>query len=292
MYNKGINGKIMIRCYDCQVNDSSAFCIPCFFNGDHKGHKIQIKKTVGKCACGDPDRSKTGVYCSKHNSCLKSLPLVADQIQQNFISKFINVLFDLCFRVYIKDKNNNNKLKKKLGQFLIGICCYCENNNNFVDLVSQALITPLNKMNNIPHFKKFLGYFEKIYKLKHSMLKVNIEKITMDKRFNPGKKFGLDVENNQGFQCKLSTLLYNNKNNDNNNKDMFLPIKSIKIKFGDMLGGNLHNNETKVFSNAEIKIKKIIDFNSDSKPLMNITLLDVLLNVVIKKEHTIYTDDY
>ena len=59
---------IAICCETCQVISPSYLCVPCFLNGNHKGHKYYITYvTTASCSCGNPHKINPSGFCSCHH---------------------------------------------------------------------------------------------------------------------------------------------------------------------------------------------------------------------------------
>lgn len=47
-------GDTVVECLDCRADPSCIICMDCYKNGDHKGHRVFLKKGFGGCCdCGD-----------------------------------------------------------------------------------------------------------------------------------------------------------------------------------------------------------------------------------------------
>lgn len=55
------------QCFDCQVTDSTCFCIDCFLEGHHDQHNSSIYyATSGNCDCGNPSFINPSGFCPSH----------------------------------------------------------------------------------------------------------------------------------------------------------------------------------------------------------------------------------
>ena len=63
---KVLNSEQAYRCFDCQHDDSSIFCMDCFEPEKHVGHKYFITVANGVCDCGDANALATEGFCSRH----------------------------------------------------------------------------------------------------------------------------------------------------------------------------------------------------------------------------------
>eukprot|EP00347_Sterkiella_histriomuscorum_P017752 403348132 len=60
-------GDVAWKCEDCELDPTCIICQDCFEKGNHKGHRVWLKKNVsGCCDCGDPDAWRENGFCSDH----------------------------------------------------------------------------------------------------------------------------------------------------------------------------------------------------------------------------------
>ncbi|XP_057971426.1 E3 ubiquitin-protein ligase PRT6 [Malania oleifera] len=70
------NNDLAYRCRTCGHDPTCAICVPCFQNGNHKGHDYSIIYTGGGCCdCGDVTAWKREGFCSKHRGVEQIQPL-------------------------------------------------------------------------------------------------------------------------------------------------------------------------------------------------------------------------
>ena len=61
------HGDVAWKCETCEKDPTCIICQECFELGDHKGHKVWLKRNVGGCCdCGDPDAWAESGFCKKH----------------------------------------------------------------------------------------------------------------------------------------------------------------------------------------------------------------------------------
>ncbi|KAL3839525.1 hypothetical protein ACJIZ3_024116 [Penstemon smallii] len=92
------NNDIAYRCRTCEHDPTCAICVPCFENGNHKGHDYSVIYTGGGCCdCGDITAWKREGFCSKHKG--------AEQIQPlpEHVAKSLGPVLDILLS-YWKDK--------------------------------------------------------------------------------------------------------------------------------------------------------------------------------------------
>lgn len=80
-------GDVAWKCETCEKDPTCIICQDCFEKGDHKGHKIWLKRNVsGCCDCGDPDAWAEEGFCSKHKGYVASIDTLLEQLPP-FIKK-------------------------------------------------------------------------------------------------------------------------------------------------------------------------------------------------------------
>ncbi|CDW74007.1 zinc finger family protein [Stylonychia lemnae] len=74
------SGDVAWKCEDCELDPTCIICQECFEKGNHKGHRVWLKKNVGGCCdCGDPDAWRENGFCSDH----KGYEASSEQLLQN-----------------------------------------------------------------------------------------------------------------------------------------------------------------------------------------------------------------
>ncbi|OHS97392.1 hypothetical protein TRFO_36398 [Tritrichomonas foetus] len=95
------------KCLDCQLEDNSCICIPCFLAGNHDKHHSFIlgSSGSGNCDCGDPNFWKTSGNCSHHPGPEHDpdISQMEDQTRKRFITTF-----SAAFYACLKAENPNN----------------------------------------------------------------------------------------------------------------------------------------------------------------------------------------
>ena len=87
-------GMVGYSCLDCQMDETCIICQECFENGDHKGHRTQLKQNVGgMCDCGDPDAWKSEGNCVKHNGFIQEDEFMPQDLKDSFVQNFKRMVY-------------------------------------------------------------------------------------------------------------------------------------------------------------------------------------------------------
>lgn len=79
------------------MDSSCIICLDCYNNGNHKGHKVVIKKAYGGCCdCGDDEAWKPEGFCKNHSGEAAEINL-DEKMKDNFI-RIADDLMYLYFR--------------------------------------------------------------------------------------------------------------------------------------------------------------------------------------------------
>ncbi|GLT38922.1 hypothetical protein SLA2020_131380 [Shorea laevis] len=90
------SNNIAYRCQTCLCDPTCAICVPCFHNGNHKGHDYFIIPTFGGCCdCGDETALKREGFCSKHKGAEQIHPLPENLA--NSVGPVLDSLF-ICWK--------------------------------------------------------------------------------------------------------------------------------------------------------------------------------------------------
>lgn len=80
-------GDVAWKCETCEKDPTCIICQDCFEKGDHKGHRVWLKRNVsGCCDCGDPDAWAEEGFCTKHKGYVASIDTLLEQLPP-FIKK-------------------------------------------------------------------------------------------------------------------------------------------------------------------------------------------------------------
>lgn len=114
------SGMVGYSCLDCQMDPTCIICKECFENGDHTGHRFQIKQHVsGMCDCGDPDAWKAEGNCINHNGFIKEDEFMPKEMKKNFIFAFKRAIYYLVLGFELnRGKNMRKKYSKDFLSFI------------------------------------------------------------------------------------------------------------------------------------------------------------------------------
>jgi hypothetical protein len=89
-------------------------CFECFLNGDHRGHKFEIKQSGGGvCDCGDPDGLKPEGYCKNHHGHAHLDPSISKTSIEAFQKSFMNLCTAILYYSTLKPGTNISSSKHK-----------------------------------------------------------------------------------------------------------------------------------------------------------------------------------
>lgn len=164
------NNDVAYRCRTCEHDQTCAICVPCFQNGDHKGHDYSIIYTGGGCCdCGDVTAWKREGFCSKHKGAEQIRPLPEEYA--NSVGPVLNALFNcwknkLLFAETISQENPRagdriseqmkvaNELTLVVVEMLLEFCKYSESLLSFVSRIVSSSIELLQILVRAERFLK------------------------------------------------------------------------------------------------------------------------------------------
>ena len=92
-------GDVAWKCESCELDSTCIICQECFEKGNHKGHKVWLKKNVsGCCDCGDPDAWRENGFCADHQGYAASSEQMLEQLPA-FIKQSGPVVFSVLCRI-------------------------------------------------------------------------------------------------------------------------------------------------------------------------------------------------
>ena len=106
------------QCLDCQKQESSCFCIPCFLSGHHDQHNSRLfSAESGCCDCGNPSFINPSGFCSNHPGPDPN-PDITQMTPENR-TKFITV-FKSAYYGAMNSTSENNMIEciKYISQFI------------------------------------------------------------------------------------------------------------------------------------------------------------------------------
>jgi len=94
------HGDVAWKCETCEKDPTCIICQECFEAGDHKGHKVWLKRNVsGCCDCGDPDAWAESGFCKKHKGYEASADTLLEQLP-TYVKRAARLVFDnVCLQL-------------------------------------------------------------------------------------------------------------------------------------------------------------------------------------------------
>ncbi|KAG4216132.1 hypothetical protein ERO13_A01G222300v2 [Gossypium hirsutum] len=172
---------IAYRCRTCEVDPTCAICVPCFQNGNHKGHDFSIFKTGGGCCdCGDETAWKHEGFCSKHKG--------AEQIQQlpetiaDSVGPVLDVLFNFwrnklflaegIFEGKTRESDSGTEQGKAANELTYVVVemllDFCNNSESLLSFVSKRMISLDGLLGILIRTERFIG--DGVVKKLHELL--------------------------------------------------------------------------------------------------------------------------
>jgi len=150
--NKGVCSKILnfgepcYTCKDCEMDHTCIICANCFENGNHEGHRFELKKAAaGMCDCGDLEAWKESGFCCDHKGFIDEHDPYIEEEKQRCFTKTIKITLWIMIQSLeqIKSKKKMLKLSNLLGDFL-GYINELKDSYPLLGIaIGQALLTPL-----------------------------------------------------------------------------------------------------------------------------------------------------
>ncbi|XP_058099239.1 E3 ubiquitin-protein ligase PRT6-like isoform X1 [Magnolia sinica] len=172
---------IAYHCRTCEHDPTCAICVPCFQNGDHKGHDYSIMYTGGGCCdCGDMTAWKREGFCSKHIGAEKIEPLPEETA--NSVGPVLDA-FLICW----KDKllavensvlanpreGNSSDMSRKAANELSSTAVdmllnFCKVSESLLAFVSKRMLISVGLLDVLVRAERFLDM--KVVKKLHEVL--------------------------------------------------------------------------------------------------------------------------
>lgn len=113
---------LVVQCETCRIDKLACICLPCYLNGDHKGHKVSLVTSYkGFCDCGVCMSMKKEGFCRLHSShAKKDIHLLNDVESFNF-QKCFGVGLSIAHELAIYDPQEFHTLFK----WMMGLAKLC-----------------------------------------------------------------------------------------------------------------------------------------------------------------------
>ncbi|XP_020227351.1 E3 ubiquitin-protein ligase PRT6 isoform X1 [Cajanus cajan] len=150
---------IAYRCRTCEHDPTCAICVPCFENGDHKGHDYFVIYTGGGCCdCGDVTAWKREGFCSNHKGSEQIQPLpeeFASSVAPVLGSLFNNwkVKLTLASDSVTERKQAANELSFAVVDMLLE---FCKHSESLLSFVARSLFFSNGLINILVRAERFL----------------------------------------------------------------------------------------------------------------------------------------
>ncbi|CAL6018576.1 E3_ubiquitin-protein ligase [Hexamita inflata] len=143
---KVMNNIMAVKCETCSSDPFSIYCLECFEEEHHRGHKYQFKSAHGMCDCGFRFSIKEEAFCSKHygSHVLKPLSEFSQYFDLEKVAEFIYELFV----EYLNCIQNNNESKALQIQVLITQLFYTYPMDAFRRIITNLLFSSIKQINS------------------------------------------------------------------------------------------------------------------------------------------------
>lgn len=150
---------IAYRCRTCELDPTCAICVPCFENGDHKGHDYSVIYTGGGCCdCGDVTAWKREGFCKMHKGAEQIQPL-PEEIA-NSVAPVLGSLFN-CWKVKLTMASESVAEKKQAANELTFAVVdmlleFCKHSESLLSFVARLLFLCDGLVNILVRAERFL----------------------------------------------------------------------------------------------------------------------------------------
>lgn len=155
---------VAFKCLDCELDPTCIICLECFEKGNHKGHRIFLKKNVsGMCDCGDLEAWKENGFCDDHKGFKGNEHIQEDEFKfpVGFKKKFEEgFLMGFHYQLYYLERpDNSTKFNKAVCDCIINLLGKSEflmkKYPRLSDLIANLLITPSNYALKTSNWEKY-----------------------------------------------------------------------------------------------------------------------------------------
>jgi len=88
-------------CKDCQKDNGCIICTDCFERGNHRGHRVYLRRNpTGCCDCGDHESWDTKGFCSNHQGFIREDVADTSLLPSEIINSSKETISDLCTRLF------------------------------------------------------------------------------------------------------------------------------------------------------------------------------------------------
>ena len=94
------SGSMGVSCATCNKDEFAIYCLDCFVESQHIGHKYQYKQVNGMCDCGFKFSIKEECFCPKHIGAHKKLDMeeIKKHVNLDQAARWVFCLFETYFR--------------------------------------------------------------------------------------------------------------------------------------------------------------------------------------------------
>ncbi|KAK7293058.1 hypothetical protein RJT34_15919 [Clitoria ternatea] len=167
------NSDIAYRCRTCEHDPTCAICVPCFENGDHKGHDYFVIYTGGGCCdCGDVTAWKPEGFCSMHKGAEQIQPLPEEFA--NSVSPVLGSLFNCWKEKLTMVRDSGTERKKAANELTFAVVDmlleFCNRSESLLSFVAKLLFSTAGLLNILVRAERFLT--DVVKKLHELLLKL------------------------------------------------------------------------------------------------------------------------
>ncbi|KAG5009802.1 E3 ubiquitin-protein ligase PRT6 [Glycine soja] len=165
------NSDIAYRCRTCEHDPTCAICVPCFENGNHKGHDYFVIYTGGGCCdCGDVTAWKREGFCSMHKGAEQMQPLPEEFA--NSVAPVLGSLFNswkVKLTLASESVNEKNHAANELTYAVVDMLLeFCKHSESLLSFVARLLFSSNGLINMLVRAERFLT--EVVVKKLHELL--------------------------------------------------------------------------------------------------------------------------
>lgn len=165
---------IAYRCRTCEHDPTCAICVPCFENGDHKGHDYFVIYTGGGCCdCGDVTAWKREGFCSMHKGAEQVKPL-PEEIA-NTVAPVLGSLFNYWKGKLTIASDSVSKRKKAANDLTFSVVDmlleFCKHSESLLSYVARLLFSSTGLLGIMVRAERFLSN-DVVKKLHELLLKL------------------------------------------------------------------------------------------------------------------------